>query len=99
MASEKWWYGIALSLACWLFASVVTWEVEFGTTASANLGGLILFAWVLMPIATYLDIRHVRKQGEWQPRAWFWVLTSLLWVVNIFTGFSYLARRYRYVGL
>ena len=100
MTSGKWWYGIVLSLICWIIAAGITEEiVPYGTAASVTLGSLILFAWVLMPIATYLDIRHVRQHNDWQPKTWFWVFAAVIWLVNIFTGFSYLARRYRYVGL
>lgn len=100
MTSAKWWYGVALSLACWLVAAVVTERmVPYDSVGNDVIAVLILFAWVLMPVATYLDIRYVREHGDWNPRTTFWVLASLIWLVNIFTGFSYLARRYRYVGL
>lgn len=100
MASGKWWYGIVLSLACWLVAAAVTEPmVPYDSPGNDVIAVLILFAWALMPVATYLDIRYVRQHNDWQPKTWFWVFAAVIWLVNIFTGLSYLARRYRHVGL
>lgn len=56
-------------------------------------------SWVGMPVAVYADIRTVRaRDGDWAPKAPYWVFGSLLPLVNVSVVIPYVLRRYEQVN-
>ena len=56
-------------------------------------------SWVGMPVAVYADIRTVHaRDGDWSPKAPYWVFGSLLPLVNVSVVVPYVLRRYERVN-
>ena len=49
--------------------------------------------WLGLPVALFLDARHVRQYGDWPQYWWAYVLTSLIWLFAIIPAGVYLWRR------
>ena len=59
-----------------------------------SLWAIIFFAvWLGLPVALYLDARHVREYRDWPRYWWAYVLTSLIWLLAIIPAGLYLWRR------
>jgi len=56
--------------------------------------GLMMVSWVVIPAFLYLDIQHIENNSDWEPRKILLAMGSVLWFVNIFTVFLYLATRH-----
>ncbi len=52
-------------------------------------------AWLLLPVAMYVDIVEVSKHTDWRPHRVIWPLTSLLPAFNLLIVLAYLWARYR----
>ena len=52
-------------------------------------------AWLLLPVAMYVDTVEVRKHTDWRPHRVIWPLTSLLPAFNLLIVLAYLWARYR----
>lgn len=85
--SDKWVYAI---IACLLL-----WGVVWLANPS---GGLILLAWLVLPVVTYFDIEYVREAGDWNPHKLLWPFLMAIWVVNVPVGLIYLYKRVRALG-
>ena len=59
-----------------------------------SLWAVVFFAvWLGLPIALFLDARHVRKYRDWPKYWWAYVVTSLIWLLAIIPAGLYLWRR------
>jgi predicted RNA-binding Zn-ribbon protein involved in translation (DUF1610 family) len=92
---STWWYGVAGAVGLWmmvfLFSGLLDGLGPFG-------GFLTLVAWVGMPIAGYQDMEYVRANSEWDPETALWVVSFLVFVVNVVAGVLYLYRRHEVLG-
>lgn len=85
--SHRWVYAI---IACLLL-----WGVVWLANPS---GGIILLAWLILPVVTYFDLNYVREASDWSPHRLFWPLLLAIWVINVPAGLVYLYKRVRAVG-
>ena len=59
-----------------------------------SLWAVIFFAvWLGLPIALFLDARHVREYRDWPQYWWAYVVTSLIWLLAIIPAGLYLWQR------
>jgi len=56
-------------------------------------GFLILFSWLLLPLALYKDAGKVRQYVEWPKYKWAYILPSLIWILAVVPGAVYLWKR------
>lgn len=85
--SNTWHYGVG--------ASVVLWCIGFALPEGSGLaGGLLLIAWVLMPVSVYYDRQWLRATSNWNPDSNTWILLSVVPLVNVVAGAVYLFRRF-----
>ena len=79
-----------------IMVAIPGWIVAFfGVEALPEaLWGIIFFAvWLGLPIALFLDARHVREYRDWPQYWWAYVGTSLIWLLAIIPAGLYLWRR------
>jgi hypothetical protein len=71
--SHRWYYGILAGFGVVLAAGAL------GATGFESIAGAgLLVAVVLLPVATYFDVRLVRAETEWNPVTGWWVLGALI---------------------
>lgn len=86
----SWHYLILLCLIGWVIV-LASPAVSIG---SGGVGSLVAIAVsVLLPVATYLDSRTIVSE-LWDLRRTYWVLATIVPIVNIVVGSAYLLRRY-----
>lgn len=91
MAIGRWHFGVVLTLAYWVVIFVAPeWNAAAGRFSWLGLG----FAWLGLPLATYLDVRFVRERSSCRPNATLWVGLAFLPGLNLVSGLLYLVRRY-----
>lgn len=93
----RWWIGIVAATVLW----IVFWAMPIPEQSGPFQGVWLLalfVAWGLLPVATYYDVREVRRESDWEPNALFWVGVSLIWLVNVPVAGAYLLRRRQKVG-
>lgn len=81
-----------------ILAAIIGWIVIFLGVESLGdtmLGFLVVFSWVLLPIALYFDGRAMRNATEWPTYLWAYILTSLVWFIAVIPGIVYLWKRRR----
>lgn len=86
---SRWWYGVALGAATEGVA--FAWPTD-GTLSDAA-GLAFLLGYLLVPAATYLDLRALRGSVPWTPSARRWLLVALVPVGNVAVGIAYCLRR------
>lgn len=85
-----WHYLIPACLLVWLL-TLTSSTVAVGSNNVVNI--VVITVWVLLPVATYLDIRKI-ESDLWKPRRAYWVLGTLVPFFNLVIGGAYLFRRY-----
>lgn len=86
--STVWEKAIMVAIPGWIIAF---FGIEILPEA---LWGLIFFGvWLGLPIALFLDARHVREYSDWPKYWWAYVLTSLVWLLAVVPAGVYLWRR------
>lgn len=55
-------------------------------------------AYLGLPIAIYMDMRHVRETGTWKPTSSLWMVALFVPLFNFLAAFYYLSRKYKAVG-
>ena len=59
-----------------------------------TLWAIAFFAvWLGLPVALFLDARHIREYRDWPQYWWAYVITSLIWLLAIIPAGIYLWRR------
>ena len=77
----------------------ILWFSLFGLLENESLFALVMFtAWVLLPLAIYLDSIEIRQTSDWTPRWWAYVLLSLIPIGGSLFGFVWLARKRQKTG-
>ncbi|WIV67370.1 restriction endonuclease [Natrialbaceae archaeon AArc-T1-2] len=79
-----------------IMVAIPGWVVAFFgvEVLPESLWAFIFFAvWLGLPIALFLDARHVREYRDWPQYWWAYVLTSLIWLFAIIPAGLYLWRR------
>lgn len=87
--SPRWVWGIVAGLALWV--AIWLFVDSIG-------GGVIILAWILLPILTYFDVVYVDEASEWSPHRYLWPLLAAIWLVNIPAGLFYLHKRVQALG-
>lgn len=85
--SDSWWLGIATSIVFWL----IGFALPEGTAIA---GFIFVVAWALMPLSIYFDRQWLQATTNWAPNEKFWLIVSVIPLVNIVAGGVYLFRRY-----
>lgn len=71
--SANWYYGILTGLVFAALSGLLWWG-GFGTVGPAG----VLLGWLLLPIATYVDVQYVRAETDWNPITGWWLLGVIL---------------------
>ncbi len=89
-------YGILTGLAVNVFAITFT-VVGAGAVLGAVpiLLGLAVLNFVILPIATYLDARHLLTTTDWRQGPLFWATLAAIPLVNVLSSVAYLGTRRR----
>lgn len=88
LPDTKWRKGVMAATGGWIV-------VLFGLTVLPDaLGGfLVLFSWILLPIALYKDAAEVQQYTDWPKYRWAYILPSLIWIIAVVPGLVYLWKR------
>ena len=98
-ASETTTHSGAVPSTVWektIMVAIPGWIIAFFSVEvlPETLWGIAFFTvWLGLPIALYLDARHVREYRDWPQYWWAYVLTSLIWLLAIIPAGLYLWRR------
>lgn len=99
LLTRYWWIGVVISCLLWVLPLYL---LMFGAPGSI-VGITIQFgwfvAWIVMPVAIYDDIKHIRGLSEWDPDWRPYVVVALIPIVAAVSGAVYLYRRYEFVGI
>lgn len=99
---SRWWYGNALTVgfAVVMIAAALLNMAVGGSAVTASLliflVGLTFIVGYASVITFYLDVRKVRKQSDYNPAAWFYVLGYIL-LSPVLVSVVYLVQRHRRV--
>lgn len=96
MTKGRWHYIVVVALIYWMVILVAPeWNATVGNLSWLGLA----FAWLGLPLATYLDLRYLREEVDCVPTASIWVGLALVPGLNLLSGILYLVRRYEIVWL
>jgi len=97
--SDNWYYGVVSAVLVGGFLYLIGLPLsDLIPGLSPLMGVLLLFSWVLLPVALYYDIQHVRTESDWNPVTGLWVIGTILFVFNVIVGVIYLVRRRSQMG-
>lgn len=101
----QWWIGVATSLGAWWLLIIVAGpgqpglDVGYLGASGTALQLINVIVWVMMPVAGYLDIQHVRENSNWDPSTPVWLLAMTVWLINLIAAAAYLYRRHEALGV
>ena len=82
-----------------VIAGCILWLSLWGLLNHETMFGIALFGgWIVLPITLYFDSRKVRKNSDWSPRVWLYVLISIIPLIAPAGGFFWMYRRKKFVG-
>ena len=87
--SPYWVWGIAAGLALWIIIWLFVDLIG---------GGVIILAWILLPVLTYFDMRYVDATSDWDPNRYLWPLLAAIWIINIPARLFYIYKRVQALG-
>jgi len=86
-------WAILILIACLLWVSL------FGLLENETAFSVVLFtAWILLPIAIYLDSKAAVGSTEWRPPKWLYIIASLVPLAAPLFGVLWLGRRRKKTG-
>lgn len=86
--TSSYWYYVVIT--CFS-----TWVLVFPLNEYDIMIDIVIFTWIIFPVAVYFDGQYVRERSNWTPHKWIWSVLSLILFLNVPAVFVYLIKRHQ----